>query len=102
MGEWLAQYGESIYGTHGGPIAPQPWGVSTQTPETIYLHILDTSKANDDGWLTLSGTEDLKASGIAPIGEFDGFEARANDGGLVEVKVSKDVDAVDVVLAVKK
>jgi alpha-L-fucosidase len=41
MGEWLRQYGESIYGTRGGPFPPAPWGVTTQTDNHIYLHILE-------------------------------------------------------------
>ena len=41
MGEWLEKNGESIYGTRGGPIAPRPWGVTTQRGNKIYVHILD-------------------------------------------------------------
>jgi alpha-L-fucosidase len=41
MGDWLRHYGESIYGTRGGPFQPGDWGVSTHTDQTIYLHILD-------------------------------------------------------------
>jgi alpha-L-fucosidase len=41
MGQWLAQYGESIYGTRGGPIAPHPWGVTTQKDNKVYVHVLD-------------------------------------------------------------
>jgi alpha-L-fucosidase len=41
MGEWMRQNGSGIYGTRGGPITPRPWGVSTQTNDKIYLHILD-------------------------------------------------------------
>lgn len=41
MGEWLKIYGETIYGTRGGPIAPHPWGVTTQKGETIFVHILE-------------------------------------------------------------
>ena len=39
MGQWLAKYGESIYGTRGGPFLPGPWGGSTHKGNTIYLHI---------------------------------------------------------------
>ena len=39
MGAWLAQYGESIYGTRGGPFKPGDYGVSTRKGNTIYLHI---------------------------------------------------------------
>jgi alpha-L-fucosidase len=41
MGEWMDKYGESIYGTRGGPVAPGPWGVTTQRDDKIYVHVLD-------------------------------------------------------------
>jgi alpha-L-fucosidase len=46
VGKWLDVFGDSVYGTHRGPIPPQPWGVSTargspEHPEKIYLHVLE-------------------------------------------------------------
>lgn len=41
MGEWLKTYGDSIYGTRGGPFKPGYYGVSTRKDNTIYVHILD-------------------------------------------------------------
>jgi alpha-L-fucosidase len=41
VGSWTSTHGESIYGTRGGPLAPAPWGVTTQRDGKIYLHILD-------------------------------------------------------------
>jgi alpha-L-fucosidase len=41
VGIWMKEYGESIYGTRGGPIKPMPWGVSTQKGNKVYLHILN-------------------------------------------------------------
>jgi alpha-L-fucosidase len=41
VGGWTSTHGESIYGTRGGPLAPAPWGVTTQRDGKIYLHILD-------------------------------------------------------------
>jgi alpha-L-fucosidase len=41
MGGWLGTYGESIYGTRGGPIKPRPWGVTTRKGNTVYVHILN-------------------------------------------------------------
>ncbi len=41
MGQWLAKYGQSIYGTRGGPFKPGPWGASTYRDNCIYVHILD-------------------------------------------------------------
>jgi len=40
IGSWLQRYGESIYGTRGGPFLPGAWGASTQVNNSIYLHIL--------------------------------------------------------------
>jgi alpha-L-fucosidase len=39
MGAWLAKYGESIYGTRGGPFKPGRYGVSTRKGPTVYLHV---------------------------------------------------------------
>ena len=41
MGAWLAKYGESIYGTRGGPFKPGDYGVSTRQGNTIYVHICE-------------------------------------------------------------
>ncbi|MBX2901089.1 MAG: alpha-L-fucosidase [Cyclobacteriaceae bacterium] len=40
MGEWTRQYGETIYGTRGGPLTPREWGVTTLKGTKVYLHIL--------------------------------------------------------------
>jgi alpha-L-fucosidase len=45
-GKWLQQYGESIYGTRGGPLTPQDWGVTTQKGRFIYLHVFKAPDAN--------------------------------------------------------
>jgi len=41
MGEWLSVFGDSIYGTRGGPITIRSWGVTTQKDKRIFVHILD-------------------------------------------------------------
>ena len=41
IGDWLGVYGESVYGTRGGPISPRPWGVTTHTQNRVYVHVLD-------------------------------------------------------------
>jgi alpha-L-fucosidase len=40
IGEWMSRYGDTIYGTRGGPIAPADWGVTTQKADKVYIHIL--------------------------------------------------------------
>lgn len=39
MGDWMKTYGESIYGTRGGPYKNGSWGGSTFKGNQIYLHI---------------------------------------------------------------
>jgi len=45
MGEWTEKYGDTIYGTRGGIVPPQDWGVTTQKGERHFMHVLDW---NDD------------------------------------------------------
>jgi alpha-L-fucosidase len=40
MGDWLKKYGETIYGTRGGPWKPTRSLASTRKGNTIYLHLL--------------------------------------------------------------
>ena len=39
IGAWLAKYGESIYGTRGGPYKPTRYMASTRKGNTVYVHI---------------------------------------------------------------
>jgi alpha-L-fucosidase len=41
VGQWLDQYGESIYGTRGGPFPYGEWGGCTQRGNKIYVHVLN-------------------------------------------------------------
>ena len=41
VGRWMKQYGDSVYGTRGGPVTAGPWGVTTQRGSTVYVHVLD-------------------------------------------------------------
>ena len=50
LGTWLKHYGDSIYGTRGGPFKPNPWYGSTCKANIVYLHVL---KTDTNGTLTL-------------------------------------------------
>jgi alpha-L-fucosidase len=39
IGAWLARYGQSVYGTRGGPFLPWRFGVSTRKDKTIFVHV---------------------------------------------------------------
>jgi alpha-L-fucosidase len=44
VGEWLSRYGDTIYGTRGGPLPPAEWGVTTQKTsqagDQVFVHVL--------------------------------------------------------------
>ncbi|TAD86164.1 MAG: alpha-L-fucosidase [Bacteroidetes bacterium] len=44
VGQWMAKYGASIYGTRGGIIAKQDWGTITAKDKTWYVHIINKPK----------------------------------------------------------
>lgn len=56
IGNWMQQYGETIYGTRGRVIAPQDWGVTTAKNKTLYLHILNSPQ--QDGYIFIPEFKD--------------------------------------------
>ena len=44
LGQWLGQYGESVYGTRGGPYKPSRTLASTRRGRTLYLHLLSSQE----------------------------------------------------------
>lgn len=71
VGAWMQRYGQSIYGTRGGPVQPQPWVVSTENSKTVFVHVLQ-KPASD---LLIPGS-------YASVANFDGtpiaFEQTGN------------------------
>ncbi|MBP8129893.1 MAG: alpha-L-fucosidase [Candidatus Hydrogenedentes bacterium] len=49
IGAWLGEYGESIYGTRGGPYRNGAWGGATYKGRNVYLHVF----RRDGGTLSL-------------------------------------------------
>ena len=91
LGEWMRQYGESIYGTRGGIIPPHDWGVTTQRGNTLYLHILNL---NDDALFV-----PLDAKRIRQVRLFDGkgnlrYTASATGTTITLPSVPKAVDTI--------
>lgn len=40
IGQWMSVYDSTIYNTQAGCIEEQPWGVTTQRGERLFLHVL--------------------------------------------------------------
>jgi len=57
IGRWMQEYGETIYGTRGGPMPPQQWGVTTRKDSKVFVHLF---RIPEDGKVTLPETGRLK------------------------------------------
>lgn len=40
MGDWMKQYGETVYGTRGSEFPAQEWGTTTRKGDKIYVHLM--------------------------------------------------------------
>ena len=91
MGEWLKQYGETIYGTRGGIIAPHDWGVSTQRGNKLYVHILDCI---DSSLYLPMGNRKVKSAKVFATGKPVRF-TKTGDGITVNMdEAPKEIDYV--------
>jgi len=89
MGEWLGKYGESVYGTRGGPWKPNKDIASTRKGNVVYLHILRWSGDS----ITLHGLpRKIKGSSLLTGGK---VEARQSEQGVVITVPASDRQAVD-------
>ena len=96
IGKWTKQYGESIYGTRGGPVAAGPWGVTTQRGSTIYVHVMDWNQPV----LTLAGIpRAVRSAKRLPDGS--SVEFSAVQGALALKLPEAQADEVDRVIALE-
>ncbi len=100
VGTWLSTNGQSIYATRGGPWKPHPWGGSTYSGNTAYLHV---TKIN-------SGVIEMTAIGGNPVhsivalnGPGAGRALRySSKGGNLRIQIPAGLrDAVDTIVKIK-
>jgi alpha-L-fucosidase len=60
VGEWVREYGPSIYGTRGGPVGQRDWGVTTVKGDKVFVHILNYD--DDVLFIPLTSGEVVSAS----------------------------------------
>jgi hypothetical protein len=93
IGRWLARYGESIYGTAGGPLNPTSWLASTCKGNRVYVHLLAVPR----NALRLPTIPKRKINSIRVLGG-PGLRFR-NDGNQVVITVpSEPVNENDAVV----
>ena len=99
VGEWMSHYGDSIYGTRGGPLAPADWGVTTQKGDKVFVHVLNWNSP-----LLALGPITRKISGAALMSDSSRVQFSQSDKGVVltlPAETGKEVDRVIVLTLAK-
>ncbi len=96
LGTWLRAHGETIYGTHKGPLLPTDKMASTQKGNTIYVHWLDPNETI----LFLKGKDiAIKEARLFPSDEKLPIE-RTEYGLLIELPKNR-LDPIDTIIELK-
>jgi alpha-L-fucosidase len=101
IGRWTARYGETIYGTRGGPVKPQPWGVTTQKADRVFVHVLDREATHGEE-INLGGMGNLKIKRATLFGSKTPVRFDATKKNLYLPKSSRDSVDTIVMLEVAK
>lgn len=91
MGEWLGQYGDAVYGTIAGDVAPQEWGVTTRKGDRLFVHIMDLKSTS----LKLPLTCKVKQAQV--FGTHDAVKFVQKDGG-IELIFDKAPEGIDYIV----
>ena len=87
IGDWMNKYGETIYGTEGGPFVPNKWTASTRKDNRIFIHTLNWKGDT----LIIPGLKDQ----IKSVSRLDGkpfaFEYEGKDLLLTAAEGDRDV-----------
>lgn len=96
-GKWIQQNSESIYGTRGGPLGPQIWGVTTQKDKKIYLHLFKTPDANT---ILLPGVKE-KVKQVTLLGTDQKIKYKQQQEGIIVTTDGITIDGPDTVILVE-
>ena len=102
LGEWMRQFGHTIYGTRGGPVPPQPWGVTTHQGHSLWVHVLEWPESLDTFHISLPGVlyDEIQSDSVhvescnEPLcraGAGDVVLIRDPETGVLELKLSVKV-----------
>jgi alpha-L-fucosidase len=78
IGLWLQKYGDTIYGTRGGPVKPMHWGVTTQKHNRVFIHILN----HESDFILLPGWNPAVKTAVL-FADKSGVRLQQTDMGLV-------------------
>ena len=94
VGEWLAEFGDTIYATEAGDIAQQEWGCTTRKGDRLYLHIFEF--AGGELFLPL----DCKVVEAKSFADGTNVKFRKADGGVV-IELGEVADCIDYIVELR-
>lgn len=94
LGDWMEQYGETIYGSKAGLIDEQPWGVSTTKAGKLYLHLFEDVKQ-------LSIKLPQKPRKVVDYITRKPIAYTCRDGGKLQLTIHRPVGMLDYVIEVE-
>jgi len=97
VGKWTKQFGNTFYGTRGGPMKAATWGVTTQNKDFVYVHIFEKPNNNI---ITIPGA--YNASTILVLNNGNWIKGNTVKGEL-QIDVSNlKLDGPDTILKISK
>ncbi|NIP25398.1 MAG: hypothetical protein GWN67_07675 [Phycisphaerae bacterium] len=129
IGRWMSKYGESIYGTRGGPYvmktwgtrfkdtnrssdpSRRPWGVTTRKGKSLYVHVLNWSREVIDlpaidfkliSYRTLTGGKAKVAQADEVLTISVVAEHRDPLDTIIELKFDRSLDGIAPIFAGKR
>lgn len=96
VGTWMQNHGESIYGTRGGMIAPQNWGVVTAKGKAVYAHILNQPQQD----YIFIPTLDKKITSITPLNGGAKIKFKQQLEGVFVYVKGIEIDPYDTILKI--
>lgn len=96
LGTWTGKYGETIYGTRGGPITPRAWGVTTWKGNKVFVHIMNLEDPN-----LLIPAFGKKVKSITRFTTGTKLKFKQDSFGITVSVPSEMVDDIDTVLVIE-
>jgi len=96
VGKWMGKYGETIYGSRGGPVSPKSWGVTTQKANKVYVHILNAEDLN-----LLIPDFGKKVKGITLFGTGAKIKYKQDAFGIAVSLPREIIDETDTILVIE-
>lgn len=96
IGEWMRNFGESVYGTDATGIPEQSWGVTTRKGNIIYMHLIEPLEGCPVVQLPIDG----KVKSVRALKDGSALKYHVEDGK-VSVTLNQTPKEADYVIAVE-